>query len=246
MYKFIRHFSVIAAAFIFLLNGYGLAQPLRATNQSHSLLYWAEKLQPDINAQNTEYRHKDNIVSWGGDGTPPQCYADCSGFINALIAKTYGWTAEDFKAQFGHKRLYAYHYYDAITTGNHFQQIKNIGNILPGDIIALQYADRSEHDDNTGHVMLIVGLPRQRRPSKIIEPGTAQYEVEIIDCSKSPHGKSDTRFTPDGREYSGLGKGILRLYADGQGNVTGYSWSTGNPKEGFNPFENQIAVGRFL
>jgi hypothetical protein len=141
--------------------------------------------------------------------------------------------------------MYAYHYYIAITTGRHFQQIKNVNGILPGDIIALQYADRSEHDDNTGHVMLITSVPRSRRPSKIIEPGTLQYEVEVIDCSKSPHGKSDSRFMPDGGEYSGLGRGLFRLYTDEQGNIVAYSWSTGNPKPDFNPFENSVAVGRF-
>ncbi len=244
MHMYIRRFA-IAAIIICWLTDYGFAQSTQAIDQT-KLLYWAQKLQPNITPQNTAYQHKNNIVSWGDDGNSLQCYADCSGFINALMTKTFNWTADDFKAQWGHKRMFAYHYYDAIVSGNHFRQIKNISNILPGDLIALQYADRSEHEDNTGHVMLIVSLPRPHRPSKVFVPNTLQYEIEIIDCSKSPHGKSDTRFNSNGSGYSGLGKGIFRLYADGQGNITGYSWSAGNPKEGFNPFENPVAVGRFL
>ncbi len=245
MNKTIRQATLIIAATISCtLTNHGLAQ--RAVNQSNTLLFWAQKLQQNVNPQNTAYKHKDNIVSWGDDGSPLQCYTDCSGFINALMAKTFNWKEDDIKAEWGHKRMFAYHYYDAIVSGNHFRQIKSISDILPGDLIALQYADRSEHEDNTGHVMLIVSSPWPHRPSKLIEPNTMQYEVEVIDCSKSPHGKSDTRFNSDGTEYSGLGKGTFRLYTDEKGNIKGYSWSTGNPKAGFDPFENPLAVGRFL
>jgi len=245
MSKFINRFFALAAVITYLVNGHGSAQGLQPRSQIRPLLFWADKLQQNINPSNTKYQHKDNVVSWGDDGNNLQCYTDCSGFINALIAKSFNWKDDDFKAQFGYRRMFAYHYYDAISSGNHFQQVKNINDILPGDIIALKYADRSEHEDNTGHVMLIISRPRPHRPSKILEPNTLQYEVEIIDCSKSPHGKSDTRFTGDGQEYSGLGKGLFRLYTDGSGNIVAYSWSTGNPKEGFNPFENAVTVGRF-
>ncbi|HZX59818.1 MAG TPA: hypothetical protein VFE54_13870 [Mucilaginibacter sp.] len=245
MNKTIRRAAfIIAATIACVLANHGLAQ--RPATQSNSLLYWAQKLQQNVNPQNTAYQHKDNMVSWGDDGNPLHCYTDCSGFVNALMAKTFNWKESDFKAEWGHKRMFAYHYYDAIVSGNHFRQIKSIRDILPGDLIALQYADRSEHEDNTGHVMLIVSSPRSHRPSKLIEPNTLQYEVEVIDCSKSPHGKNDTRFNPDGTEYSGLGKGTFRLYTGGQGNITGYSWSIGNPKAGFDPFENPIAIGRFI
>jgi len=247
VYKYIRQFSIVAATIVCFLTDYGFAQQMRMGYQTGgNLLLWAQKLQQNVTPQNTAYRHKDNLVSWGDDGNTLQCYADCSGFINALLAKTYNWSEDDFKTRWGHKRMYAYHYYDAIVSGNHFRKVKNISDILPGDIIALQYADRSEHEDNTGHVMLIVSSPRLHKPSKVIEPGTRQYEVEVIDCSKSPHGKADSRFTPDGGSYSGLGRGIIRLYSDEQGSITGYSWSTGNPKEGFDPYENPVAIGRLL
>jgi hypothetical protein len=68
----------------------------------------------------------------------------------------------------------------------------------------------------------------------------------FADCSKSPHGKSDSRYAADGSEYSGLGKGLFRLYTDKKGKIVAYSWSTGNPKPGFDPYENPVVVGRFF
>lgn len=237
--RYIIRISIIISA-VFILSGPAPAQ------QTKELLRWAGSLQKKVNQQNTNYRHKDNIISWGDDGTPVQCYTDCSGFINALIKKTFSWGENDFKKEFGHKRMYAYHYYQAITTGNHFQLVKNINQVQPGDIIALQYADRSEHDDNTGHIMLIASLPQSYKPSTIVLPNTLQYTIEVIDCSKSAHGKNDSRRLADGGDYSGLGKGSFRLYTNMQGNIVAYSWSDGNPKEGFDPYENQLAVGRFF
>ena len=211
---------------------------------AQDIVRYARQLQEHIGPQNTDYRHKDNIVGWGENGSPWQCYADCSGFINALFVRTFGWTDADFERLFGHHRMYAYHYFDAIKTGSHFRMIRNIRDLRPGDIIALQYADRSEHEDNTGHVMVIDAEPRAHRASKMIASDTFQFEVSVIDCSRSAHGNTDTRYGAGGSGYAGLGKGVFRLYTDAGGNINGYSWSAGNPKEGFNPFENPIVVGR--
>ena len=208
------------------------------------LITLARELQEHVGPANTEYRHKDNVISWGNNGSLWQCYADCSGFVNALLGETFGLTEADFAKLFGHRRMYAYHYFDAIRNQNHFHQIRNIRDLRPGDLIAIQYADRSEHDDNTGHMMVIDGEPQPHQPSKVIQPNTRQFGVAVIDCSRSAHGNTDTRYGAGGSGYSGLGKGEFRLYTNPQGEVVGYSWSTGNPKEGFNPFENPVAIGR--
>lgn len=219
-------------------------RPAAARTNRRELVVYARQLQEHIGPQNTDYRHKDNIVGWGENGSPWQCYADCSGFINALLNRAYNVGDADFEQLFGHHRMYAYHYFDAIKAGNHFRQIRNIRDIRPGDLIALEYADRSEHDDNTGHVMVIDAAPQPHRPTKVIAANTLQWEVAVIDCSRSAHGNTDTRCGSGGSGYTGLGKGIFRLYTDSNGNINGYSWSAGNPKEGFNPFENPIVVGR--
>ena len=235
-----RFLTVVIAC---LLGSVTFSQPASTGSVNGGLLYWANQLELNINPQNTAYEHKTNSVQWGANGVF-SCYTDCSGFMNALIKKAFNLNDEMFSREFGHNRMYAYHYYNAIVSGNHFIQIKNISDVRPGDIIALRYADRSEHEDNTGHVMLIVAKPEKHRDSKIVLPQTNQYSISVIDCSKSPHGCGDSRFLPGGREYSGLGKGILRLYTDVQGNIAAYSWSLGNPKAGFNPYENPVVIGR--
>lgn len=214
--------------------------------QRAPMLAQAENLVEHINAGNTEYRHKSEDIAWENNGSGYHCYTDCSGFINALISRTFQWSEEDFKRVFGKRRMLAYHYFEAISSGNHFIRISHINEIKPGDLIALEYSDRSEHEDNTGHCMLVATLPKPRQATNIIEPGTRQYEIEVIDCSRSPHGKEDSRSGNNGREYSGLGKGLFRLYADVTGAITAYSWSIHNPKPGFNPYENAVMVGRFL
>lgn len=227
--------AVLTAPFV-----WAKAQPATVRTDHREFFYYARQMQEHIGPQNTDYRHKDNIVGWGENGSPWQCYADCSGFINALLSRAFGLDDAGFQRLFGHRRMYAYHYFDAIKAGNHFQPIRNIRDVRPGDLIALEYADRSEHDDNTGHVMVVDAGPRPHRPSRVIAPNTRQFEVAVIDCSRSAHGTTDTRYGG----YAGVGKGIFRLYTDSHGEINGYSWSDGNPKEGFNPFENPIVVGR--
>lgn len=246
MFKLI---NLLFLVFTFIACSYGNishAQQLQERRVKNEILFQASMLLRNINQQNTEYQHKGSGVSWGDDGNSVQCYTDCSGFINALFAKAYHFTEQDFIGQWGHKHMFAYHYYDAIAAGVHFHSIQNIHDLQPGDIIAIKYADRSEHEDNTGHVMLIANRPSLHKPSKVFLPNTIQYEIEIIDCSKSPHGKADSRFLPDGNGYSGLGKGLFRLYTDMQGRITAYSWSAGNPKEGFDPYENPLIIGRYF
>ncbi len=246
MFKLVK----LVSLFIIFIASTGInfcfAQQLQERRVKNELLLQANMLLRNINQQNTEYQHKGRGVSWGDDGNNVQCFTDCSGFMNALFSKAYHYNEPEFYNLWGHKHMFAYHYFDAIASGNHFHPIQNIRDVQPGDIIAIKYADRSEHDDNTGHVLLIAGRPSFHKPSKIFLPNTIQYEIEIIDCSKSPHGKTDSRFLPDGNEYSGLGRGIFRLYTDMQGKITAYSWSTGNPKEGFDPYENPIIIGRYF
>lgn len=206
-------------------------------------LHNAHELLEHIKQDNTAYRHKDEQVSWGENNTPFQSYADCSGFINALVEKTFGTTLL-LKPWLGKSRPLAIQYYQAVIAENHFTHIDRIRDIQPGDLLVIKYADESEHDDNTGHCMLVDEKPYQIDPVNILEPGYQQYAIRVIDSSKSPHGKEDTRYSAGGNSYAGLGEGVFRLYADKDGKVTGYSWSLGRPLPGFDPFSNSIVVGR--
>ncbi len=242
--KYIRREGFVLLAIITCLTGF--RNGTSPSFQNQRALYWAALLVKNTNAQNTAYRHQDLAVGWAGIGGAAgyQCFADCSGFINALLKQTYGWDDAYFKNWLGRKRPLAYHYFDAIVAGNQFDQIRSIDAVQPGDLIALKYSDRSEHEDNTGHCMLVVSAPQPCAEESVIEPATRQYAVTVIDCSKSPHGKSDTRWLPDGSEYAGLGEGVFRLYADKKAVIVAYSWSKGKPKPGFDPYGNAVVVGR--
>ncbi len=230
--------QILIALLFCVFSGTGI-HAQEPTGQKQTMLYWAEQLANHVNQGNTDYRHKDESVSW----EPYQSYADCSGFINALIKKTFA-QPDILKEWFGKSRPLAVQYYDAISNGHHFSTITSIDQILPGDLIVLKYSDKAEHDDNTGHCLLVEELPIQTRPVDILEPGSLQYAVRVIDSSRSPHGKNDTRHAPDGNSYAGLGKGTFRLYTDKGGKITGYSWSLGKPLPGFDPYTNAIIVGR--
>src|SRR3954463_12077524 len=122
MHRLVRQAALITTATVYTLISPGLAQAQLAANKSDALLSWAQTLQANISRKNTEYKHKNHVVSWGDDGNSLQCYTDCSGFIDALIAKAFNWKEDDFKTAFGHKRMLAYHYYGAITSGTHFDK----------------------------------------------------------------------------------------------------------------------------
>jgi hypothetical protein len=193
-----------------------------------------QSLQPD----QTSYRHKETKVTWG---SPSECHTDCSGFMDSLIRHTYPkYDAEVFKKWFGKSRPLADSYYDTILAQKGFMRIAKIGDIRPGDIIAIKYPAGS---DNTGHVMLISGMPRSHAISAPTVAGTLQWEVPVIDSSMSGHGKADTRRKADGTFRNGLGTGSLRLYTK-MGTVVGYAWSALAASEYHDGKTRPLAIGR--
>ncbi len=190
-------------------------------------LWWAEALLKDITPAATSYVHNRDYsgVAWKGAlNSTARSNTDCSGFMDEIFVHTYGFTPNYMKKWLGGKsRPSASSYYGAIADQRGFHNIKKIRDAKPGDIIAVYYPfDR----ENTGHVMLIAAAPENVRPGKPFVEGTAQWRVKVIDSSRSPHWKEDTRWNK-GVEYGGLGKGSLRLYSNEKGEVTGYTWSLG-------------------
>lgn len=124
-------------------------------------LQLAQQLVNHISAGNTNYQHGQSMVSWKSDTSDYQCHTDCSGFLNALLQQSYGVDRPYFKRWLGANRPYAYHYFDAIQNGKGFQLIQQVTDLQPGDIIAIKYVDRSEHDSNTGHCRETASPARQ-------------------------------------------------------------------------------------
>jgi hypothetical protein len=96
--------------------------------------------------------------------------------------------------------------------------------------------------------MLVEGLPKRRKATEPLVEGTEQWEVVIIDSSKSGHGVTDTRHKMgvDGKDHDGLGRGVLRLYTAPDGKVAGFAWSTMKVSQFKTPDDEDLVMGRLV
>ena len=90
--------------------------------------------------------------------------------------------------------------------------------------------------------------PTPRTASSPLITGTTQYEVLVNDSSASYHGTTDTRYKTEagGKNDSGAGRGVMRLYADAAGDVVGYTWSTSKNSIYYNQTQRHLVVGRYV
>lgn len=218
----------------------GLAAGQRDSTAEPKHLTDAIALLKKLELKDTSYEHGGGKVNFAGT---VQAHTDCSGFIDALLQHSYGYDEAQFKAWFGSKRPTAARYHDQIVKQNGFILIPSVKDARPGDLLAVKYFKRK---DNTGHVMLVSGLPRKMEPKKPLVEGTEQWEVKVIDSSMSGHGTTDTRHAKgkDGKDHEGLGEGVLRIYADKQGTVAGFAWSTLNASKFLEPKDEELVIGR--
>jgi hypothetical protein len=202
-----------------------------------------------IRADETSYRHKDAVVKWKGiDGaTVNECHTDCSGFINALWERTYNLTEDDFKDWLGTHRPVAKSYYQGIIDKKRLQVISRVRDLRPGDLLAIKYLadDPDNKDHNSGHIMLAVSEAKLRKATKPLVDGTEQWEVEIIDESHTGHGPNDTRHREEGKDRSGLGRGVFRLYTNTDGTIAGHCWSASASSSYRSQEYRPLAIGRY-
>jgi hypothetical protein len=149
------------------------------------------------------------------------------------------------KAWLGKSRPTANLYHDAIEAKKGFTRVEKVSAIQPGDFLAVKYITRK---GNTGHIMLVAGKPKRMDAKKPIEADTDQWEIRIIDSSESGHGTTDTRHKKgaDGKDHKGLGEGVLRLYANADGTVAGWTWSTLTISPFLKPADEHLVVGRLI
>lgn len=204
----------------------------------------AQVLVNELQPENTSYQHKDGYIKWKGENGAEiyESRVDCSGLINILLERSYGLTSSDFEKWMGKRRPYAEDYFDAIVEQSNFRLISKVGNVQPGDIIAIRYPPGT--NENTGHIMIVAGTPTLRKATKPEIDDTEQWEVSVIDSSESGHGKTDTRHKPDGTFGQGVGQGILRLYTTHDGQIVGYTWSTLSVSDYYDKSTRQLVVGR--
>jgi hypothetical protein len=215
--------------------------------QSPKHLNEARNLLQTLKPGNSKYGHEKLDVKWQGEDNAAAsvCFADCSYFLDALLAHSYPkYNAEALNRWFGSKkRPLAKHYYETITAKKGFSRISKIGDVRAGDIIAIRYLVANK-DKDTGHTMLVVGTPKERTASAMIINETVQWEVPIMDMTRTGHGKRDSRLKSNGEFSGGLGTGFLRIYATKDGTLAGYSWSF-VANSGYHEMKDRpIAIGR--
>jgi hypothetical protein len=131
-------------------------------------------------------------------------------------------------------------YHDAIAAQHGFQWVPTIGQVAPGDFIAIVYYP--EYQSPSGHVMLVQDYP-QAHASKPLINGTFQWTIPVIDSTSSYHGTTDTRYG----HHGGIGEGIFRIYTDANGLVVGYTWSLLSTSLGnYEPQTTSTNSGRHL
>lgn len=200
----------------------------------------AYELMKAVPPADRRYQHKPTEVVFTDEGTAV-CRADCSGLINRLLEKTYKLNANDFKQIFGKARPFARDYESAIEAERGFQMRRSLEDVRPGDILAVRYP---EDNDNTGHTMLVAQTPKMSRQ----EGENSYWEVDILDSTSSPHGKSDSRWVEKGKHLQGLGSGtivILRTATAG-GFSYKYAWSTSKQSKFYGAPERSFAFGMFI
>jgi hypothetical protein len=206
-----------------------------------------ELLIQSVQPQYNEYAYKDPLIKWKGEDGASRYEArcDCSAFVTLLFEHVYGFTPKQMDKWLGHAPATARDYHDQILAEHGFKRIKLVADIHRGDLIAVQYLV-SNKDKDTGHVMIVDEAPRAREAKAPLRSGTTQWDVIIIDSSKSGHGPDDTRRMPDKTYHTGVGRGTIRLYSSSDGQIVGYTWSTLAASEFYPPDKHDVVVGRLL
>jgi NlpC/P60 family len=201
----------------------------------------ARDLVTHVDLANTNYEHGQGSVTWSGT---PASHTDCSGLVDQLLMHSYGYTPDDFKRWFDSHRPSAKRYYDAIVEQKGFVHLAHVTDLKPGDFIAVKYLTRT---DDTGHIMLVDQAPMRAPMTRSDSHGEA-WLVTVIDSAESGHGPTDTRHKAgaNGRDHDGIGRGVLRLYADGDGHVAGFSWSALANSKFQGPDDEPVALGRLV
>jgi|GEM_PF-2370290 len=189
-------------------------------------IQWARSLVTSLRPESNEYGSSPSFVTWpSADGTTPAAARTmCNSFFSALLAKTYGFNETFFRFWTGAKSPTAAKYFEVMSRETFFKKLNLVTDIRAGDVLFLDYGDSTAAA--TGHIALLDATPSVRFPqSAPLVDGMIQYEVPVIDSTRTGHGPTDTRRNTDGTWNSGVGRGVMRLYVNGRGEVAGYAWS---------------------
>ena len=203
----------------------------------------AQMLVDHISPKFNDYQHKGCYIKWEGEGGAIQYEnrSDCSDFLALLLEHSYGIGKQQYKQWTGLQRPFASEWHKAIVAGKGFDQIIRLADAKPGDVLAVKFPPNMA---DTGHIMLMAAAPVSITPKAPLVQGTKQWNVTIIDSTKSAHGASDTRYISEGNSNPGVGRGVIRIYTNTNGSVAGYTWSDGSKAKFESMSDRNLAIGR--
>jgi hypothetical protein len=229
-----------------VLAGLVLLAPRPAQGQSAAApihFFWADAVVRHIAPENNEYGTGPSYVQWAGvnGATEYRSRSLCTTFVTNVLKQAYGLTIYDIATWFGSTSPNAILYHDRIVNEIGFEEIQAVDQLAAGDILAIKYPAGSSA---TGHVAISASVAVRRVATYPVISGTTQYEIAILDSSSTGHGLADTRLTWRGSWHAGVGKGVMRLYANSGGTIVGYTWSTQSGSVYYSKQVRDIVVGR--
>lgn len=242
--------KIVAALGVVTLNGCTAAPeaPTPLTDWSQALV---ESLEPSVN----DYASDPTLVTWAGVGDAQESTnrSKCASFVSALFTQAYD---RDLDGWLGCSSPLAATWHDQIEHQNDFEVVRQVGEIQPGDVLAIRYDDvgcasmscgSMQGCDSSGHMAVVLSSPKRHASSAPWIRGTTQFEVDVIDSTTDVHGPTDSRVAMelDGSDDSGAGIGTMRLYADSSGAIVGHTWST-TPQSDFRDVaQRPLVIGRY-
>ena len=186
---------------------------------------------------------------------------DCGGFVEDMFRRAKSGVLEQVKTRKFKNRFSIFDWHPSIEKEEAFVRIRKVPDIQPGDVAVWLYMNMGTHT-LPGHMLFIDSAPvKLDKPHKPVVEGLDQYEVTIIDTSQEAKSRDDTRYVSDaalrdeneakGKErgsmaspnYKGVGRGRIRFYADGAGDIKGIAFSFDKAK--FHGLDDwNIVVGR--
>lgn len=257
--------AIVTRPFPFVrLLGLAAAYALGASAMTQSWpdhLVWADRLVTDIQRDGRAGRfdNPDTNVAlnrYGGSfgetyvhlrghsgHTISENYSRCASFLTLLFNRVYGWSSTPST---GSASPYAYQYnhlfHDSLNQpASPFQRIEDWNDVLPGDVLAVDYVTPPSSGEATGHVFIVRFVDFANGTYDAITQRTT-YDVWVVDCSSGLHS-FDTRVLPTAT-VNGAGRGWISVTANQDGTIAGYRWSLG-ASDFYEQADRDMKVGRF-
>lgn len=185
-----------------------------------------------------------NSYVWGPYDTPVASYysnvSKCSTFAAELMRRGRHMTDTYLRSWLGSANPFAEDWWAAVVPGGLIRPVTKIGDLLPGDIITVNYYPTSTPPPGaaTGHVATIEPFPETsayhgQLTHKLSTVGSTDYwAVTVDDSTSTPHADfpAGTTTIADTRHGGmGAGRAVMRLLSSTtDGTILGYSWSYNN------------------